>query len=98
MGEASILEMYLQALPEVVKNAAAPLAQTDRIVMYGDGNATKVVKDVMNSTNQIMEGVKESTGLDLSALVAGMLGGRIAAPVAPPPTPETPQAPAEPEV
>ena len=44
MGEASVLEMYLQALPEVVKNAAAPLAQTDRIVMYGDGNATKVVK------------------------------------------------------
>ena len=27
MGEASILEMYLAALPEVVKNAAAPLAQ-----------------------------------------------------------------------
>ena len=98
MGEASILEMYLQALPEVVKNAAAPLAQTYRIVMYGDGNATKVVKDVMNSTNQIMEGVKESTGLDLSALVAGMLGGRIAAPVAPAPTPEMPQTPAEPEV
>ena len=28
MGEASILEMYLAALPEVVKNAALPLAQT----------------------------------------------------------------------
>ena len=35
MGEASILEMYLAALPEVVKNAALPLAQTDKIVMYG---------------------------------------------------------------
>ena len=80
MGEASILEMYLQALPEVVKNAASPLAQTDRIVMYGDGNATKVVKDVMTSANQIMEGMKESTGLDLSALIAGMVGGKLAAP------------------
>ena len=40
MGEASILEMYLAALPEVVKNAASPLAQTDKIVMYGDGNST----------------------------------------------------------
>lgn len=80
MGEASILEMYLQALPEVVKNAAAPLAQTDRIVMYGDGNATKVVKDVMSSTNQIIEGVKESTGLDLAAIVSGMVGGKLAAP------------------
>ncbi len=80
MGEASILEMYLQALPEVVKNAATPLAQTDRIVMYGDGNATKMVKDVMSSTNQIMEGMKESTGLDLAALISGMVGGKMAAP------------------
>ncbi|MBQ8216194.1 MAG: flotillin family protein [Clostridia bacterium] len=77
MGEASVLEMYLQALPEVVKNAAAPLAQTDRIVMYGDGNATKVVKDVMSSTSQVMEGVKQSTGLDLSALISGMVGGKV---------------------
>lgn len=79
MGEASVLEMYLQALPEIVKGAASPLAQTDKIVMYGDGNATRVVKDVMNSASQIMEGVKESTGLDLSAILAGIVGGRAAA-------------------
>ena len=79
MGEASVLEMYLTALPEVVKNAASPLSQTDKIVMYGDGNATKVVKDVMSSTSQIMEGMKESTGIDLGALLAGIVGGKIAA-------------------
>ena len=77
MGEASVLEMYLAALPEVVKNAAAPLSQTDRIVMYGDGNSTRLVKDVMNSANQIMEGVKESTGLDITALLSGVAGGKI---------------------
>ena len=94
MGEASVLEMYLTALPEVVKNAAAPLSQTDRIVMYGDGNATKVVKDVMSSASQIMEGMKESTGLDLSALLAGVVGGKIAsaAPAAPATPEETPEA------
>ena len=79
MGEASVLEMYLDALPEVVKNAAAPLAQTDRIVMYGDGNSTKLVKDVMSSASQVMDGVKESTGLDITALLAGAMGGRLAA-------------------
>ena len=77
MGEASVLEMYLAALPEVVKNAAAPLTQTDRIVMYGDGNSTRLVKDVMNSANQIMEGVKESTGLDITSLLSGVVGGKI---------------------
>ena len=79
MGEASVLEMYLAALPEVVKNAAAPLSRTDKIVMYGDGNATKVVKDVMSSASQIMEGVKESTGIDVNALISGVVGGKIAA-------------------
>jgi flotillin len=79
MGEASVLEMYLTALPEVVKNAATPLAQTDKIVMYGDGNSTKLVSDVMNSTSQIMEGMKESTGIDLSSLLAGFVGGKAAA-------------------
>ena len=79
MGEASVLEMYLTALPDVVKNAAAPLAQTDKIVMYGDGNATKVVRDVMNSASQVMDGMKESTGLDLAALLSGIVGGAAAA-------------------
>ena len=75
MGEASVLEMYLTALPEVVKNAAAPLAKTDRIVMYGDGNSTKLVKDVMSSASQIIDGVKESTGLDITALRPALWAG-----------------------
>ena len=78
MGEASVLEMYLSALPEVVKNAAAPLAQTDKIVMYGDGNSTKLVRDVMNSTDQIVEGVKQTTGIDLASILAGFVGGKAA--------------------
>ena len=79
MGEASVLEMYLAALPEVVKNAAAPLAQTEKIVMYGDGNSTKLVRDVMTSADQIMSGVKESTGIDVTSLISGFVGGKAAA-------------------
>ncbi len=44
--------------------------------MYGDGNSTKLVKDVMNSTSQIVDGVKELTGVDLQALLAGIAGGK----------------------
>ncbi len=80
MGEASILEMVLAALPEVVRNAALPLAQTDKIVMYGEGNSSLLVKDVMSSSSQVIEGVKESTGIDLTALLAGYIGGKAAAP------------------
>ncbi len=78
MGEASVLEMYLTALPEVVKNAAAPLAQTDKIVMYGDGNSTKLLRDVMQSSNQVMEGLGEATGLDVKSMISGFMGGKAA--------------------
>lgn len=91
MGEASVLEMYLNAMPEIVKNAASPLARTDKIVMYGDGNATKVVRDVVATTNQVMEGMKESTGIDLPALLMGMLAGKSAQSEASEPQPESPQ-------
>ena len=79
MGEASIIEMYLNALPDVVAGAAAPLAQTEKIIMYGDGNSSRLVKDVMTSASQVMDGMKESTGIDLAALMAGIAGGRLAA-------------------
>ena len=88
MGEASIIEMYLSALPEVVKNAAAPLAQTDKIVMYGDGNSSRLVRDVMNSSNQILEGLKEATGVDLSDLMKSAAARTAAAPAEPEIKPE----------
>ncbi len=79
MGEASVLEMYLNTLPEVVKNAAAPLSQTDKIVMYGDGNSAKLIKDVMNSTGQVIDGIKESTGIDVSAILNNFVGNKTSA-------------------
>ena len=76
MGEASVLDMYLQALPEVVKNAATPLEKTEKIVMYGEGNATRIVRDVMTSTDQIMAGVRESTGIDLRHIIDRIVSGK----------------------
>ena len=78
MGQAAVLEMYFQALPEVVKNAATPLANVDRITMYGDGNSAKLMKDVMGTVVQVTDGLKESTGVDLNAILSGFLGGKIA--------------------
>ncbi len=76
MGEAAVLEMYFKALPEVVKNAAMPLEKVDRITMYGDGNNTKLIKDIMNTVNQVTDGLKESTGVDLTAVLSGFLAGK----------------------
>ncbi len=78
MGEASVIEMYLTALPEIVKNAAMPLAKTDKIVMYGEGNSTKLMRDVMLSADQIVTGVKDATGIDITNLISGFVGGKAA--------------------
>ena len=78
MGEAAVLEMYFKALPEVVKNAAVPLNNVDRITMYGDGNSSKLMKDVMGTVVQVTDGLKESTGVDLTAVLSGFLGGKVA--------------------
>ena len=69
MGEASVLEMYLAALPQVVEAAAAPLGNVKDIHMYGEGNSAKMVKDVMASANQIMEGLREATGIDITDIL-----------------------------
>lgn len=78
MGEAAVLEMYFNALPEVVKNAATPLNNVDRITMYGDGNSSKLMKDIMGTVVQVTDGLKESTGVDLQSILSGFLAGKVA--------------------
>lgn len=78
MGEAAVLEMYFKAMPEIAKNIAEPLAKVDKITMYGDGNSSKLMKDIMNTLNQVTDGMKESTGIDLSSILAGFTGAKIA--------------------
>ena len=78
MGEASIVELVMEALPKITANAAAPLTNVDKIVLYGEGGSTKMIKDVMNSTNQILEGVKEATGIDITNIVSSYMGSSAA--------------------
>ena len=78
MGEAAVLEMYFKAMPEIAKNIAEPLTKVDRITMYGDGNSAKLMKDIMGTLNQVTDGLKESTGIDLNAVLAGFAGAKIA--------------------
>ncbi|MBQ6509149.1 MAG: hypothetical protein IJI07_06725 [Flexilinea sp.] len=71
LNEAGKLEMLLSAMPAIVKAASDPLNKVGSITMYGDGNSTKLVKDVMTTVNQISEGV----GLDIPGLVNRIMPG-----------------------
>jgi flotillin len=74
MGEASVLELFLKSdlLPKVVAAAATPLANVDKITMWGDGNSTKLVSDVMGVTTKVIEGIKGATGLDLTNILSSL--------------------------
>jgi flotillin len=77
MSNASVLEMYFHAMPQIVAAAAGPLENVDKITMYGEGNSAKMVEDVMKSTNQVMDAMA-ANGIDVKALLAGFMGGKAA--------------------
>lgn len=78
MGQAAVLEMYFKAMPEIARNIAEPLSKVDKITMYGEGNSAKMVKDIMGTLNQVTDGLRESTGVDLQSVLAGFAGGKLA--------------------
>lgn len=78
MGEAAVLEMYFKAMPEIARNIAEPLAKVDKITMYGDGNSSKLMKDIMGTLTQVTDGLKESTGIDLQTVLSSFAGAKMA--------------------
>ncbi len=78
-GQAAMVEMVMQALPDIARNVAEPLSKVDKITMYGEGNSAKLLQDIINGTTQITEGFTEGMGIDIKSLLSGLLGGRIAA-------------------
>ena len=78
-GEAAVIEMIMEALPEIAKNVAEPLSKVDKITMYGEGNSAKLISDIVNGTTQVTEGISAGMGIDIKSLIMGALGGRMVA-------------------
>ena len=70
MQEAAITEMIVDKLPEIARAVAEPLTKVDKITMYGESNASKMVGDIMQSIDQVSQGA----GFDIRQLLAGALG------------------------
>ena len=78
-GEAAVIEMIMEALPEIAKNVAEPLSKVDKITMYGEGNSAKLLSDIVNGTTQVTEGISAGMGIDIKSLIMGALGGKMVA-------------------
>ena len=77
-GEAAVIEMIMDALPQIAKNVAEPLSKVDKITMYGEGNSSKLLSDIVNGTTQVAEGISAGMGIDIKSLIAGALGAKMA--------------------
>lgn len=75
MGEASIVEMVMNALPKMTEAAANSLSNVESITMYGDDAGSRVVKDVTGITNQIFKGLA-ANGIDVQQLVKAALANK----------------------
>ena len=65
--------MYFKALPEIAKNVAAPLANVDKITMYGADGTSNLISNITQSIGKINDGVQDSTGIDLKSVIAGFM-------------------------
>lgn len=70
MGEASIVEMICQALPQIAKEVSAPLSNIDSITMYGD-QSTKLIESGSQNIDKVLKIANDSLGLDLKSMIAG---------------------------
>lgn len=72
MGDASIIDMTLQKLPEMMACAAAPMEKAGNITIYGNDGGTKIVRDVTNMTTQVMSALRDA-GIDIQSILMNAL-------------------------
>ncbi|XP_019766503.1 flotillin-1 isoform X3 [Dendroctonus ponderosae] len=71
--EAAMIDMFLEVLPKVAAEVAAPLSQAKKITMISTGNgevgASKLTGEVLDIVNKVPELVKAMTGVDIAKSV-----------------------------
>ncbi|GAB6170378.1 flotillin family protein [Clostridium carnis] len=74
-GEAAVVQMLADKLPEVAKYVSEPIGKTEKMVIIdngGHGGASKVTKNITNIISEIPEVINSLTGIDIIDLVKNM--------------------------
>ena len=74
-GQAAMLEMVVDKLPEVARAIGEPLGQTEKIIMFGEGAATGLTRDMTGSMLQSFEAIKAATSLDIPKMLGMVASG-----------------------
>ncbi|WP_406382518.1 flotillin family protein [Streptomyces sp. NBC_01618] len=78
-GDAAVLQMLVEVLPQVVAKAAEPLSAIDKMTVISTDGASQVARTVTDNVAQGMELLSSTTGVDLAALLKNLKGGAAAA-------------------
>merc|ERR1719486_365799 len=76
-GDAAIMALVLEALPQIAAEVAAPLPKTDEIVLLG--GADKTTTEVNKLVSQLPPAVSALTGVDLSGALGKIPGATMKA-------------------
>lgn len=77
-GQAAILGMIVEMLPQYAKEVASPLSNIDKITVVdtgGDSGANKVTNYATDLMATLQESLKASSGIDVKALIENFAGG-----------------------
>ena len=80
-NEAAIISTVLSMLPEIVRAAAEPIGQIDKLTVLSTDGASEVVKTTTRTLAEASATVKGLTGIDIPELLGEAMGGE-GAPVA----------------
>ncbi|MFJ6697285.1 flotillin family protein [Streptomyces sp. NPDC091272] len=71
-GDAAVIQMLVEALPQVVAKAAEPLSAIDKMTVISTDGASQLSRTVTDNVAQGMELLSSTTGVDLTALLKGI--------------------------
>ncbi|MFJ9173498.1 flotillin family protein [Streptomyces sp. NPDC102360] len=84
-GDAAVLQMLVEVLPQVVAKASEPLSAVDKMTVISTDGASQLSRTVADNVAQGVELLNSTTGVDLAALLKNITGGKGAAVPAPKP-------------
>lgn len=73
-GDAAVLQMLVEVLPQVVAKASEPLSAIDKLTVISTDGASQLSRTVTDNVAQGMELLSSTTGVDLTALLKNLRG------------------------
>ncbi len=74
-GQAAMMQMVIDKLPEMAKAVSEPLSKTDKIILFGEGGASSMARDTAGTMLQTFEAVKDAVGLDIPKMLKDVSTG-----------------------